>query len=177
MTFRFSKVGKLYSVHLFGYTKTNATNMAHAVILASPTLADPEACEKSNALCVVISASHILYINGKTNFRFYPVTWLLGFERREFVPNGRTENVITSVGELTVELGDRHRYRSRLGFFKKKTPAFRLVTESRNPLLCLPVDLVGMDLHQAVNKAVANYHEFKHYFEGENDGTAIPSNS
>lgn len=81
MAFRFSKVGKLYSVHLFGYTKTNATKMAHAAILASPTLADPEACEKSNALCVIISASRLLYVNGKTNFSFYPVTWLLGFEK------------------------------------------------------------------------------------------------
>jgi hypothetical protein len=165
-------VGKLYSISLFGYTKTNATNLAHAHILASPTIADPEVCEESNALCVIISASHVLYINGKTNFRFYPVSQLLGFEKKEFVPNGKTENIITSGGVLTVELGTSFRYRSRLGFFKRKTKAFRIVTESKNPLLCLPADLIGMDLHRAVNKKVADYNRFKHYFENRNDGTS-----
>jgi hypothetical protein len=147
--------------------------MAHAVILASPALADPEVCEESSAFCVVISASYVLYVNGKTNFRFYPVSWLLGFEKKEFVPNGKTEKVITALGELTVELGTRYRYRSRLGFFKKKTQAFRIVTESKNPLLFLPVDLIEMDLHQAVNKTVADYNKSKHYFKDRNDGTAV----
>ena len=177
MAFTFSKVGKLYSVHLFGYTKTNATNLAHANILASPPLLEPTENARSGALCIVISTEHVLYINGNKSFRLYPVTWLLGFEKRGFTPSGKTEKVITSMGELTVELGEFYRYKSRVWFLKEKTPAFQIVTDSKNPLLCLPQHLAGLNLHQAVNKTVANYHEFKHYFEGENNGTAIPNHS
>lgn len=42
----------------------------------------------------------------------------------------------------------------------------------------VPVDLDGMDLHQAVNKTIANYHKFKHYFaEDKSNDTSNPSNN